>query len=350
MNPITRPVMAQTATAHPAAALCAQTHTVTRRESLAAMLGCTLLAPLLAHADAMLPRQIRIVVPFAPGAGTDAMGRLVAEKLAPLLGIPVVVDNKAGASGAIGTRAVANSPADGSTLLLAASPFTTVAATLPSAGYDPLKDFASVAMLASGPLLWVTHPHFPARNLAEWVAEARRQPGRYNYGSAGAGGVNHLALEMLKAQTDTFVVHIPYRGIAPATIDLMGQQLHLMTGTIPALLPLIREGKLRALAVTSRERTAVLPDVPSMAESGLPNFEVLNFFGLMAPRGTPPATVNLLHAAAQKVLALPEVNERFARDALKARPGSAPQWAQFIAADLQGWQQVVRQQNLTIEG
>lgn len=321
----------------------------TRRQGLATALGMAL-TPWPVRADTPLPRHIRIVVPFAPGAGTDAMGRLVAEKLSVVLGVPVVVDNKTGASGAIGSRLVASSPADGSTLLLAAAPFTTVAATLPTAGYDPLKDFAPVAMLASGPLLWVTHPQSPARNLAEWIQEAQRRPGHFNYGSAGAGGVNHLVLEMLKARTGTYITHIPYRGIAPATLDLLGQQLHLMTGTIPALAPYIRDGRLRALAVTSQKRSAVLPDVPSMAECGLKDFEVLNFFGLMAPRGTPAATVSALHAAVQQVLSLPDVNERFARDALSANPASSEQWRQFLADDLRGWQQVVRQQHLSIDG
>jgi len=308
--------------------------------------------PLLWHtrAPAATPRELRIIVPFAAGAGTDAMARLVAEKLSPLLSMPVVVENKTGASGAIGARAVAAAPADGSVLLLAASPFTTVAATMPSAGYDPVGDFVPVSMLASGPLLWVTQAAFPARDLGEWVAVAKRHPGRYNYGSAGVGGINHLALELLKAETGIFVVHIPYRGIAPATADLLGGQLHLMTGTIPALAGHVREGRLRALAVSTRERTAALPDVPSLTDCGLPQIEVQNYFGLMAPKGTPDTTVQRLHTAITQIMAMPDVRERLARDALEPRPLAPQAWGRFIQQDLKAWRELAQRRHIQIEG
>ncbi len=188
-------------------------------------------------------RPVKIVVPFAPGAGTDAMGRLVAHKLGELLGGSFVVDNRAGASGAIGTQYVAQQPPDGYTLLLVASPFTTVAASLPSAGYDPLRQFTPVGMIASGPLVWAANASLPANNMRELVALARQKPGALNYGSAGAGGVNHLVLELLKAKTGTFITHIPYRGVAPATMDMIAGQVQLITGTIPALLPFIKDGR-----------------------------------------------------------------------------------------------------------
>jgi tripartite-type tricarboxylate transporter receptor subunit TctC len=320
-----------------------------RRLLLSASVACL---PLVWHprVGASLPREMRIIVPFAPGAGTDAMARMVAEKLSPLLGLPVVVENKTGASGAIGARAVAAAPADGSVLLLAASPFTTVAATMPSAGYDPVGDFVPVSMLASGPLLWVTQAAFPARDLGEWVRVAKRHPGRYNYGSAGVGGINHLALELLKAETGIFVVHIPYRGIAPATADLLGGQLHLMTGTIPALAGHVREGRLRALAVSTRDRTPALPDVPSLTDCGLAQIEVQNYFGLMAPKGTPDATVQRLHAAIAQIMAMPDVRERLARDALEPRPLEPQAWGRFIQQDVQAWRDLARRRNIQVEG
>jgi len=294
-------------------------------------------------------RPVKIVVPFAPGAGTDAMGRLVAQKLGEVLNATFVVDNRAGASGAIGTQFVAQSPADGYTLLLVASPFTTVAASLPSANYDPLRHFTPVGMIASGPLVWAANTKLPASNMKELVSLAKQKPGALNYGSAGAGGVNHLVLELLKARTGTFITHIPYRGVAPATMDMIGGQIHLVTGTIPALLPFIKNGSVKPLAVTSAKRSSALPDVPSMAEAGLPGIDVVNYFALMAPTGTPPAIVNTLNAAINKVVLMPEVVARFKADAVEAAPGSPALLGHFIEADYRAWRNVVKTQNLQIE-
>lgn len=294
-------------------------------------------------------RPVKIVVPFAPGAGTDAMARLVAQKLGEVLNATFVVDNRAGASGAIGTQFVAQSPADGYTLLLVASPFTTVAASLPSANYDPLRHFTPVGMIASGPLVWAANTKLPANNMKELVSLARQKPGALNYGSAGAGGVNHLVLELLKARTGTFITHIPYRGVAPATMDMIGGQIHLVTGTIPALLPFIKNGSVKPLAVTSAKRSSALPDVPSMAEAGLPGIDVVNYFALMAPTGTPPAIVNTLNAAINKVVVMPEVVTRFKADAVEAAPGSPALLGHFIEADYRAWRNVVKTQNLQIE-
>lgn len=297
-------------------------------------------------------RPIRIIVPFAPGAGTDAVGRLVAQKLADVLGQSVVVDNKTGASGAIGTRHVADAAPDGLTLLLAAAPFTTVPAAVTSAGYDPVRQFAPVGMIASGPLVWAVGKDFPANNLRELIALARQKPGALNYGSAGAGGVNHLVLEMLKNRSGSFITHIPYRGIAPATMDMIGGQIHLVTGTVPALNPFIKDGRVKALAVTSAKRSPALPDVPSMAESGFTGFDVLNYFALMAPKATPAAVLERLHAALAKVIGLPDVRARFISDAIEpalGEAGSAAQLAAFIQKDYQGWQRVVAAQGLKVE-
>jgi tripartite-type tricarboxylate transporter receptor subunit TctC len=294
-------------------------------------------------------RAVKIVVPFAPGAGTDAMARLVAQKLGEVMNATFVVDNKAGASGAIGTQYVAQAPADGYTLLLVASPFTTVAASLPSANYDPLRQFAPVGMIASGPLVWAASTRLPASNMKELVTLARQKPGALNYGSAGAGGVNHLVLELLKARTGTFITHIPYRGVAPATMDMIGGQIQLVTGTIPALLPFIKNGSIKPLAVTSAKRSSALPDVPSMTEAGLSGIDVVNYFALMAPSGTPPAIVTALNAAINKVVTLPDVVARFKTDAVEAAPGSPALLGHFIEADYRAWRNVVKTQNLKIE-
>ena len=294
-------------------------------------------------------RTVRIVVPFAPGAGTDAMGRLIAQKLAESLGGSFVVENRTGASGAIGSQYVAQSAPDGYTLLLAASPFTTVAASLPSAGYDPLRQFAPVGMIATGPLVWVANTSLPVNGMRDLVALARQKPGVLNYGSAGAGGVNHLVLELLKANTGVFITHIPYRGVAPATMDLIAGQVQLLTGTIPAMLPFIREGRVKPLAVTSARRSGALPDVPSMAESGYAGFDVLNYFALMAPIGTPPAVIERLNQAINKVVQMPDVLARFKVDAVEPAAGTPVQLGRFIEADFGNWRNVVRSQNLKIE-
>lgn len=294
----------------------------------------------------------KIIVPFAPGAGTDAVGRLVAQKLAEVLGTSVVVENKTGAGGAIGAKFVADAAPDGQTLLLAAAPFTTVPAALNSAGYDPVRQFAPVGMIASGPLVWAVNKDLPVSNMRDFVQLAKSKPGFFNYGSAGAGGINHLVLEMLKNRAGVFVTHIPYRGIAPATMDMIGGQIHMVTGTVPALNPFIKDGRVKALAVTASKRSTALPDVPSMAESGFANFDVLNYFGLMAPKATPQATIERLNAALGKVVQLADVRARFASDALEpvtATNGSPAQLASFIEKDFSGWRQVVVAQNLKID-
>ena len=300
-------------------------------------------------AAAFPERPIKIVVPFAPGAGTDTMGRLVAAKLAELLKTPVVVENRGGASGALGAQAVAQSAPDGHTLLLAAAPFTTVAAALPAAGYHPLTGFVPVGMIAQGPLVWAANNALPANTLPELLALARQRPGALNYGSAGVGGVNHLVLESLKARTGTYITHIPYRGIAPATVDALSGEIQLLTGTIPALAPYIRDGRLKALAVTSQRRSSALPQVPSMDEAGLPGFNVLNYFALVAPRGTPASVVQTLNAALAVVVERPDVKARLALDALEPATGTPAALEAFLLKDFEGWKQVVKQQNLKID-
>ena len=253
------------------------------------------------------------------------------------------------ASGAIGTQHVAQSAPDGHTLLLIAAPFTTVAAVLPQAGYDPVRGFAPISMVAQGPLLWACQKDLPVANLRELIDYARSRPGRLNYGSAGAGGINHLALEGLKARTGVFITHIPYRGIAPATQDLLAGQLDLITGTIPALASFVRDGCIKALAVTTGRRTPALPDVPSMSESGLAGFDVNNYFGLVAPRGTPQAVADRINEVLPRVLALPDVQARFKTDALEPASLGAAAQANFLAQDFGSWQKVVAAQGIKVD-
>ena len=294
-------------------------------------------------------KSVKIIVPFAAGAGTDAMGRLMAQKLGEVMNASFVVENRTGASGAIGTQFVAQSPPDGYTLLLVASPFTTVAASLPTAGYDPLLQFAPVGMIASGPLVWAANASLPVSDMSGLVKLAKQKPGALNYGSAGNGGVNHLVLELLKSRTGTFITHIPYRGIAPAVMDMIGGQIQFVTGTISALLPFIKDGRIKPLAVTSAKRSSALPDVPSMAEAGFAGIDVLNYFALMGPTGTPLAIINALNAAINKVVMMPDVLARFKTDAIESATGSPALLGAFIEADYRAWRNVVKTQNLKID-
>jgi tripartite-type tricarboxylate transporter receptor subunit TctC len=319
---------------------------INRRHALG--LTAATLLPLAAHAS-WPQRPVRIVVPFAPGAGTDAMGRLLAQKLGEVLGASFVVENRAGASGAIGAQHVAQSAPDGYSLLLIAAPFTTVAAVLPQAGYDPVRGFTPVSMVAQGPLLWACKKDLPVGNLRELVEYARSRPGQLNYGSAGAGGINHLVLESLKARTGVSIAHIPYRGIAPATLEMVAGQLDLVTGTIPALAPFVRDGRIKALAVTTSRRTPALPDVPSMAELGFAGFDVSNYFGLVAPRGTPAEVTDRINAALPRVLAMPDVQARFKTDALEPAALGAAALTGFLNQDFSDWQKVVASQGIKVD-
>ncbi len=315
------------------------------------LLAALLVASLANAAFADYPdRPIKLIVPFAAGAGTDAVARFTAQKLEEQLKQPVVVENRVGASGAIGTQAVALAPADGYTLLFVASPFTTVAAATPlTANYDPVRQFAPIALIAAGPLVWIANAQAPFGSMREMIAYARANPGKLAYGSAGAGGVNHLALELFRNKTGTDILHVPYKGIAPATTDLLGGSIMTLTGTIPAVLPHLKSGKARALAVTGDKRSPLLPDVPTMKETGANGTEVYNYWGIVAPAGTPAAIVQRLNGEVQKFLAQKDVQERLASDGVDLTPGGPERLAAFIANDYNGWRRLVVDARLKLE-
>ncbi len=295
-------------------------------------------------------KPIKLIVPFAAGAGTDAVARFVAQKLEIELKQPVIVENRVGASGAIGTQAVAAASPDGYTLLFVASPFTTVAAATPQiANYDPIKQFAPVALIATGPLVWITNDKAPFASMREMIAYAKANPGKLSYGSAGAGGVNHLALELFKNKIGADILHVPYKGIAPAMTDLLGNSITLLTGTIPAVLQHVKSGKARALAVTGDKRSTLLPDVPTMKEAGANGTEVYNYWGIVAPAGTPAPVVARLNTEVQKMLGQKDVQERMAGDGVELTPGGPDRLTSFINNDLNGWRKLVVDAKLTIE-
>ncbi len=316
--------------------------------------AAVLLASLLPiGAPAQMPaypsKPIRLIVPFPPGAGTDTVARFIAQKLSEALKATIVVDNRTGAGGAIGAAEAAKADPDGYTLLFVASPFTTVAASQKNPLYDPLKQFVPVAPIASGPLAFVVNPAVPATTMREFIALARARPGTLNYGSAGPGSVNHLALELFKARTGTDIVHVPYRGIADATKDLIGGQIEAMTASIPATLPLLAENRVRVLAVTGAKRIPQLPGVPSWQEEGVANASVINYWGIVAPVGTPADVIVKLNAETQKTLAQPDVRERLEREGAELIPGGPERLGVLIEGDLAGWKKLIADARLSFD-
>lgn len=325
----------------------------TRREALLAGAGAALSAALPARAQGFPTKPMRIVVPFPPGGSTDVLARAIGLELGKALNQPVVIENVPGAGGSLGAERAAKSPADGYTLLmghigtLAINP-----ALYPKLGYDPQRSFTPVAWVARVPNVLVVNASVPARNLKELVALAKSRPGHLSYGSGGNGSAAHTTMEYLKMQTGTSFLHIPYRGTAPSVTDTLGGQIHVLFTGIPALLPHIRSGKLRAIAVSSPRRLALLPDVPTVAESGVPgtkDFEADQWYGLVAPAGTPASIVALLNQHANKALASEEVRSRLAAEGAEATPASPQVFAQLIAKEIPRWAQVIRNARITLD-
>jgi tripartite-type tricarboxylate transporter receptor subunit TctC len=294
-------------------------------------------------------KPIRLIVPFSPGAGTDSVARFMAQKLGESMKASIVIENKTGAGGAIGATEVARADPDGYTLLFVAGPFTTVAASAKNPGYDPVRQFTPVAPIAAGPLAFVVGIGVPANTMREFIALARQNPGALNYGSAGTGSINHLALELLNVRAGTNIVHVPYRGIADATKDLLAGTIQAMTASIPATLPLVAEKRLKVLAVTGTKRIPQLPNVPSWQEEGVPNANVINYWGIVAPAGTPAAIVAKLNAETQKVLQQPEVRERLEREGTEIIAGPPERLGAIIEADLAGWKRLIVEAKITLE-
>jgi tripartite-type tricarboxylate transporter receptor subunit TctC len=317
--------------------------------TIAALLAAVLPLATPAQTPAYPSKPIRLIVPFPPGAGTDTVARLVAQRLGDAMKATIVVDNRVGAGGAIGAVEASRADPDGYTLLFVAGPFTTVAAASKSAGYDPVTQFVAVAAIATSPLVFVVNPAVPARSMHEFIALAKREPGKLNYGSAGPGSINHLALELFNVRARTEVVHVPYKGIAPATLDLISGQIQAMTGTVSATLPYITEKKVRALAVTGAHRVPLLPDVPSWREEGVANADVINYWGIAAPAGTPRAIVLKLNADVNGVLALPDVIARLEREGAELIPGPPERLGEIVRSDLAAWKKLITDANLQLE-
>ena len=324
-----------------------KTKTRARRTALAALALTAL--PLAAAAQAFPTKPVKIIVGFPAGGPLDAHARLLADELGKRLGQPVVIDYKAGAGGAVGAEYVAKSEPDGHTLLMANTGTLVInPAIYPKLAYQTLRDFAPVARTAQQPLALVVNPEVPARSVAELVALAKARPGRLNYGSAGNGGISHLVPEMFKQATGTYIVHIPYRGSAPAFTDLMAGQVQLMAESVPQAAQYVKAGKLRALAVTSRERSPALPDTPTLIESGLKGFDVVGFYGVLAPAKTPPEVLATLSAAFKKTLESEDVKAKMIAQGADPAYLDPAAFTGFLKTELGRWGTAVKKANVTI--
>jgi tripartite-type tricarboxylate transporter receptor subunit TctC len=286
-------------------------------------------------------RPIRFILPFPPGGGTDILGRLIAERLTAQLGQPVVAENRGGAGGNVGTEAAAKSAPDGYTIVLVA-PSLAISPTLyASINYDPVKDFAPVSLVATVPNVMVTQPSLPGE-LVEFIAFAKSKPGALNFGSGGAGTSNHLAGELFNLVTGAKLVHVPYKGVNLAMQDVLAGNVHLVFIGIPAAVPHIKAGKLRALALVAPQRSSALPEVPTVAEAGLRDFEVTTWYGVLAPAGTPKNIVTRLNTELVKIMHSPELKEKLAATGTDPLTSTPEEFAAYIQREIAKWGDVIR--------
>jgi tripartite-type tricarboxylate transporter receptor subunit TctC len=315
-------------------------HTTRRR--LIAVTALLLTATGAALAQTYPSKPITIVVPYAVGGTTDIVGRLVATQIGGGLGQPIVVDNRAGGGGNIGWGSVARAAADGHTLLTTEMSFTIAPALGVKQPFDAKKDFTHIITAAAAPHVLVVNPDVPAKTLKEFIAYAKANPGKLNYGSGGNGTNTHLGGELFKREAQVFMVHVPYRGAGAVLQDLMANQVQALVTALPTALPHIKSGKLRALVVTSEKRSPLLPDVPSAKEAGLPKFLMDFWVGLAAPAGTPQPVIDTLNKAVTAALASPEGKKRLADLGLDSEANSPAQAAQYVSAEMTQWASVVK--------
>jgi tripartite-type tricarboxylate transporter receptor subunit TctC len=288
-------------------------------------------------------KPIHLIVPFPPGGPTDIVGRLVAQKISEGVGQPVVVENRAGAGGTVGSIAAAKSPADGYNLLYGSTSTLAIAPSLyRNLPYDPRKAFAPISLVSRGPILVVVNAQVPARTLKEFIDLAKKQPGKLSYSSAGSGTPPHLAGELFKAVAGVDLLHVPYKGGAPAINDVVGGQVQAVFEGQVALLPHLQSRRLRALAISGTARSPALPDVPTAVEAGLPKYDANFWSGLVAPAGTPAEAINRLNAVLVKALSAPEVRDTLAKQGLEASGNTPQQFAAYIAAEVEKWAAVVK--------
>jgi tripartite-type tricarboxylate transporter receptor subunit TctC len=306
-------------------------------------------APRPAKAADYPTRTITLIVPYPAGGGNDVIARLVAAKMSASLGQQIAVENRGGAGSTIGTRDVARSTPDGYTLLIATSSLAINPSLYPDAGYDPKKDFAPVGLIATSANLVLVNPSLPVHSIAELIALAKQQPGKLNFASTGTGTSTHLSAELFAAMADVTMTAVPYKGVAPAVTDLMGGHVDLMFSPTASVVGIVRDGKLRALAVTSAKRSALFPDLPTVAEAGLAGYASELHYGIVAPGGMPLAVIAKLNTALNNALADDKVRSRLATDGAQTLPGTPEAYAADIASEEAKWSAVIKKTGVTAE-
>jgi tripartite-type tricarboxylate transporter receptor subunit TctC len=307
----------------------------------AALAGAASLMPCVAHA-AYPERPVRLIVPFVPGGAVDAVGRLLGNAMTTNLGQPVVIENRGGAGGVIGMETAAHAAPDGYTMMVSHSGFAAMPGLYNKLPFDPVRDFAGIVTAVSGIYVLVVNPAVPFKSVAELIAYAKANPGKLSYASAGVGSTVHLAGEFFKRTAGVDIVHVPYKGSGPATSDLVGGQVQMMFGPAVNTLPLAQAGNLRALAVTSAKRSALAPDLPTVAESGLPGFDVVGWYGLAAPSGTPKPAIARLNAEANDVLKSADLIEQFRLQGYEPVGGTPEEATAWIKSEVARWTEVIR--------
>lgn len=316
--------------------------------SIAAAIACCAgaVAPMTTLAQAYPTKPIRMILPFPPGGPTDITGRAIAQKLSDQLGQPVVPENRPGAAGNLGLELGAKAPPDGYAITLAAPPIAVSPALYKKLNYDALRDFAPVSLVAAIQNIMVVHNSVPAKNVKEFIALARRNPGKLNFSSSGAGSTNHLASELLKGRFKLDMVHVPFKGSAPALVALMSGEVDFGTMAVPGAIPIVRAKRVRPLAVLSEKRVPALPDVPNMKESGVDDFVVPIWYGILAPAGTPREIVNRLNSEIHKALASPDMKERLASSGVDPLVSTPEHFASFIKSETARYAKVVKDAGL----
>jgi tripartite-type tricarboxylate transporter receptor subunit TctC len=311
------------------------------RSVITAAAGIALSAFTLSGAAQSYPaKPVRFIVPYAPGGGTDIVARIIGQKLSDAWGLPVVIDNRPGAGSTVGTALAVRAPADGYTLVMSSISLafdTTIYKDLP---YDPVRDLAPVGLVASQPNILAVHPSLGVKSVSELLAHAKARPGAINYASGGNGSGPHLATELLKMLAGINITHVSYKGTGPALNDLLGGQVQMMIAVMASTLPHVASGKLRGLAVTGAARSPSAPDIPTIAESGVPNYEFNTWYGIQVPAGTPVAVVNQLNAEVLRVVRSPDVRARFAAGGLEPRAGTPDEFGALVRSEIAKWSKV----------